>query len=212
MSGAVEATAAIPSAAWQQRLANFRIIPRIETYPVITKFAKTAIGKLLILALFALGLRFAMKDWIPISLGLAVITFVPLRRRILLTILTLVFTFAVPWVKWPRPLYTCGASCLRHRHRRDAFLARQRIASHFHRAASRFCSFERLLAAHRLRGLLSKRHSALFDRLGVHRDLRRLSLVHRRTPCSIAVLPAAMISLFSWAPTGRFGDRQPLLL
>jgi hypothetical protein len=89
-------------------LKNFRIIPRIETYPVITKLAKTAVGKALILALFALGLRFAMTEWLPLSLGLAVITFLPVRRRILLTILTLVFTFAVPWVKWPHPLYTAA--------------------------------------------------------------------------------------------------------
>lgn len=87
-------------------LSNFRIIPRIETYPLVMKFAKTALGKMVILALFALGLRFAMKDWLPLSLGLVVITFVPLQRRILLTILTLIFTFAVPWAKLPHPLYT----------------------------------------------------------------------------------------------------------
>lgn len=90
----------------QSWLMNFRIIPRIETYPAVTKFAKTAVGKLLILALFALGLRFAMKDWIPLSLGLAAITFVPVPRRILLTILTLLFTFAVPWTNWLHPLYS----------------------------------------------------------------------------------------------------------
>ena len=212
MSGAVEATTAIPSAAWQQRLANFRIIPRIETYPLITKFAKTAIGKLLILALFALGLRFAMKDWIPMSHGLAVITFVPLQRRILLTILTLVFTFAVPWVKWPHPLYTVSAPCLRHRHRRDALLARQRIASHFHRPASHFCSFERLLAAHRLCGLLSERHSTLLESSGSSQRPSAPTSGSSATPYSIAVLPVAMISLYSWAPIGRFGDRPPLRL
>jgi len=31
------------------RLVNFRIIPRIETHPVITKLAKTAVGKAVIL-------------------------------------------------------------------------------------------------------------------------------------------------------------------
>jgi hypothetical protein len=106
VSGAMEASAAIPSAGWQQRLANFRVIPRIETYPVVTKFAKTAVGKLLILALFALGLRFAAQEWLPLSIGLAAITFIPVRRRILLTVLTLLFTFAVPWTKWPHPFYT----------------------------------------------------------------------------------------------------------
>jgi hypothetical protein len=108
VSDAMEASAAIPSVTWPQRLRNFRIIPRIETYPIATKFAKTAIGKLLVLALFALGLRFAVQDWLPLSIGLAAITFVPVRRRILLTVLTLLFTFAVPWAKWPHPFYTAA--------------------------------------------------------------------------------------------------------
>ena len=112
MNGTAEATAAIPTVAWPERFAKFRIIPRIDTYPWVVKFAQTFAGKLLILALFALGLRFAVKDWLPLSLGLAAITFVPVRRRILLTVLTLVFTFAVPWAKGPHPLYTCSLIAL----------------------------------------------------------------------------------------------------
>jgi hypothetical protein len=106
VSGSMETTAAIPSVAWPQRLATFRIIPRIDTYPAVTKFAQTAIGKLLILALFTLGLRYAMADWLPLSLCLVMITFVPVRRRILLTVATLLITFGVPWAKFPHPLYT----------------------------------------------------------------------------------------------------------
>lgn len=106
MSGAVDASAAIPSVAWPQRLANFRIIPRIETYPVIVKFAQTFAGKLLILALFALGLRFATEQWFPLSLCLAMITFVPLKRRLLVTAATLIFTFVVPWNDLLHPFYT----------------------------------------------------------------------------------------------------------
>jgi len=106
VNGAAEAGAPAPPVAWPQRLSNFRIIPRIETYSAVTKFAKTVAGKIVVLALFAIGLRFAMQEWLPLSLGLAVITFVPVRRRVLLTILTLVFTFAVPWMKWPRPFYS----------------------------------------------------------------------------------------------------------
>ena len=87
-------------------LANFRIIPRIETYPVVTRFSKTWAGKIVIVALFALGLRFAMADWLPLSLCLAMVTFVPLRRRLLITIATLLMTFVLPWAKLPHPLYT----------------------------------------------------------------------------------------------------------
>lgn len=105
MSGSLEATAAIPSSAWPQRLANFRLIPRIDAYPVVVNFAQTIPGKVLLLALFALGLRFATGDWIPLSLCLAVMTFVPSRRRVLLTAATLVFTFVVPWTKFSHPAY-----------------------------------------------------------------------------------------------------------
>ncbi len=106
MNGSVEASAALPPAAWPQRIAYFRIIPRIDTYPVIVNFAQTFAGKLLMLALFALGLRFATEDWLPLGLCLAVIAFVPLRRRLLVTAATLIFTFAVPWTKFPHPVYT----------------------------------------------------------------------------------------------------------
>lgn len=87
-------------------LANFRIIPRIETYPLVTSFAQKFAGKLLILALFALGLSFAMPQWVPLSLCLAMITFVPVRRRILVTVATLIFAFVVPWNTFSHPVYT----------------------------------------------------------------------------------------------------------
>jgi hypothetical protein len=106
VSGSLEAAAAIPPVPWTQRLVNFRIIPRIETYPVILKFAQTFAGKLLLLALFALGLRFATEDWLPLSLCLALITFVPLRRRLLVTAATVIFTFVVPWKDMLHPFYT----------------------------------------------------------------------------------------------------------
>jgi hypothetical protein len=87
-------------------LANFRIIPRIETYPVVLKFAQTFAGKFLILALFGVGLHLATEDWLPLTLCLAVITFWPAQRRLLVTLATLIFTFVVPWSKFPHPLYT----------------------------------------------------------------------------------------------------------
>jgi hypothetical protein len=106
VSGSLETSVAIPSVAWPQRIANFRIIPRIDTYPVIVNFAQTFAGKLLILALFTLGLRFASQDWLPLGLCLAMITFVPLPRRLLVTAATLIFTFVVPWTTFLHPLYT----------------------------------------------------------------------------------------------------------
>jgi hypothetical protein len=106
LSGAVEASVAIPPVAWPQRLANFRLIPRVETYPAVVTFAQTFAGKLLILALFALGLRLATEEWLSLSLCLAMITFVPLRRRVLVTAATLICTFVVPWNSLLHPLYT----------------------------------------------------------------------------------------------------------
>jgi hypothetical protein len=87
-------------------LANFRIIPRIETYPAVVRLAQTVPGKIILLALFAVGLRFATPDWIPVAAALAVITFFPSWRRILVTIATLVFTFVLPWSKYLHPVYT----------------------------------------------------------------------------------------------------------
>ena len=86
--------------------ANFRIIPRIETYPSVVRFAQTIPGKLVLLAFFALGLRFSIEDWIPLSVALAVITFLPARRRILVTVATVVFTFVLPWSKYIHPVYS----------------------------------------------------------------------------------------------------------
>jgi hypothetical protein len=96
----------MPPVAWPQRLANFRIIPRIETYPVLVAFAQTVAGKLVLLAVFSLGLRFATDDWIPLSISLAVISFFPVQRRIVVTAATLVFTFALPWSRYAHPVYT----------------------------------------------------------------------------------------------------------
>lgn len=106
MNGAAEATAAIPAVAWPERFAKFRIIPRIDSYPWVVKFAQTFAGKLLLLALFALGLRFATPDWLALSLCLAAITFIPLKRRLLVTAAMFIFTFVVPWTTLLHPVYT----------------------------------------------------------------------------------------------------------
>ena len=87
-------------------LANFRLIPRIDTYPAVISFAQTFAGKLIFLFLFGAGLALLIQDWLPLSFCLAIIAVVPARRRLLVTASTLVFTFVVPWKTYPFPMYT----------------------------------------------------------------------------------------------------------
>src|SRR6202041_1603215 len=68
---------------------DFRLIPRIETYPKVVSFSQTSIGKSVILALFGLGLRL----FIPISISVLVFasifgltTFLPEYRRFILAV------------------------------------------------------------------------------------------------------------------------------
>jgi hypothetical protein len=86
------------------KLASFRLIPRIETYPKVVSFAQTPIGKLVLLALFGLGLSACIGDWLPLTVCLLVVTFIPTKRRLLVTIFTLAFTFLIPWIHGPVPL------------------------------------------------------------------------------------------------------------
>ncbi len=88
------------------RLANFRLIPRIDTYPRVIAFAQTDVGKIVLLALFGLGLAYSGASWWPLTIWLTLTTFLPDRRRILLTAATLAFAFVVPLNTFSRPLYT----------------------------------------------------------------------------------------------------------
>lgn len=103
MSANLTATAEPGLATWEDKLASFRLIPRVETYPKIVSFAQTPIGKLVMLAMFGVGLWASIGDWLPLTLGLLVITFIPTRRRLLVTVFTLAFTFLVPWIHGPIP-------------------------------------------------------------------------------------------------------------
>ncbi|HYB60755.1 MAG TPA: hypothetical protein VEH50_04680 [Methylomirabilota bacterium] len=87
------------------RLANFRLIPRIDTYPRAIEFAKTPAGKLVLLALFGLGLAYSKAAWWPLIPWLLLITLLPNRRRMLVTAATLTFTFMVPLYGLPESLY-----------------------------------------------------------------------------------------------------------
>lgn len=70
-------------------LAEFRLIPRIETYPAVVSFAQTLPGKVVLLAACGLGLRFFLPDLISVltlMLPLALITFMPEYRRFVLAV------------------------------------------------------------------------------------------------------------------------------
>ena len=96
------ADALVPASVW--KLASFRLIPRIETYPKVVSFAQTPVGKLVLLGLFGLGLWVSNEDWTPLMVCLTVVTFLPLKRRLLVTACTLAFTFLVPRIHGPVPL------------------------------------------------------------------------------------------------------------
>jgi hypothetical protein len=93
-------------------LANFRLIPRIETYPAVVSFAQTLLGKLMLLILFALGLAYNHESWGPLVFFLTLITFLPSQRRILLTASTLAFTFLVTWKTYKNWPYVATLLCL----------------------------------------------------------------------------------------------------
>lgn len=86
-------------------LGNFRLIPRIDTYPRIVAFAQTDVGKIVLLILFGLGLAYSKQAWLALTLWLTLITFLPDRRRMLVTAATLAFTFVTPLRSFAHPLY-----------------------------------------------------------------------------------------------------------
>jgi hypothetical protein len=106
LSAAVPLTPAAPLSNGANRLANFRIIPRIETYPKVVTLAQTVPGKLVLLALFGLCLSYYGGAWLPIAACLALITFFPTHRRFLVTFATLFLAFLVPFKASPHPLYS----------------------------------------------------------------------------------------------------------
>jgi hypothetical protein len=55
--------------------------------------------------LFGAGLSYLVRDWLILTLCLALITFLPARRRLLVTGSTLIFVLVVPWKTQQDPLY-----------------------------------------------------------------------------------------------------------
>ena len=83
-----------PAGLLSGRLANFRLIPRLETYPKVVAFAQTAPGKVAILAAFALGQCYFLSDLfsaLPLTLIFSLITFMPEYRRFILAIAPIIF-------------------------------------------------------------------------------------------------------------------------
>ncbi len=76
-------------------LADFRLIPRIETYPRVVSFAQTPLGKAALLAVFGLGMRVFLGDFQSVLIlmaPLAAVTFLPEYRRFVLAITPIAFT------------------------------------------------------------------------------------------------------------------------
>ena len=70
-------------------LAEFRLIPRIETFPAVVSFAQTPLGKSVLLAAFGLGMRYFLPNLasvLTLMLPLAFITFLPEYRRFVLAL------------------------------------------------------------------------------------------------------------------------------
>ncbi len=93
------------------RFTDFRLMPRIETYPAVVSFAQTLPGKLVLLTVFAFGLAYNRQSWGPLVFFLTLITFLPEQRRILLTACTLAFTFLVTWNAYKNSLYVGTLLC-----------------------------------------------------------------------------------------------------
>lgn len=80
------------------RLAPFRLIPPLDTYPRVVALAQKAPGKILLLATFAVGLSFRTNNWPQVTAFITAMTFLPRFRPVLLTLATFV-SFAL--TDWP---------------------------------------------------------------------------------------------------------------
>src|SRR5947199_1954428 len=83
---------------------DFRLIPRVETYPRVVEVAQTVTGKAVLLSLFGLALYYATSlhylrnpRWKAQICALVIITALPKYRRLLLTACTLLWAFGIWW-------------------------------------------------------------------------------------------------------------------
>jgi hypothetical protein len=75
---------------WCKSHRDFRLIPRIETYPRVVAFAQTALGKLVLLGMFGTGYWFltsyALQTLSLIMGTFTLTTFLPKHRRLILSL------------------------------------------------------------------------------------------------------------------------------
>lgn len=79
------------------RFAGFTIIPPIDTYPAIVDLAQKMSGKVLMLLVFSFGLSLHTGNWLYPSSALAVMTFLPQFRALLLVVATFVGLMLSGW-------------------------------------------------------------------------------------------------------------------
>jgi len=105
LTGSTPAPAAKSSpqgSALLRRVAGFRLIPAIDTYPRWVAFAQTTLGKVLLLTFFAAGLRLRLDPMtcLVITATVGAATFLPDHRRWFVTGGTLVWAVMGSWFDW----------------------------------------------------------------------------------------------------------------
>ncbi len=84
------------------RLSRFRLIPRFENHAGFVRFCSTPLGKLFLLALFAVMLFFNQQSyWIYTAPILAAASFFPRQRRPIAIIGTIYWIFTNARLNWP---------------------------------------------------------------------------------------------------------------
>ena len=89
------------------RLTAFRLIPPLDTYLQLVNFSQKIPGKILLLVVFSAGLSCHTESWMQISVFLALMTFLPQFRPVLLTLATFSALYLAGWpnadIPWAVP-------------------------------------------------------------------------------------------------------------
>ena len=80
--------------------ASFRLIPALNTYPKVVALAQTIPGKVVVLGVYAFGLSLHSGNWLPISIMLTVLTFLPRYRAPLLVCATFIALYLGGWLNF----------------------------------------------------------------------------------------------------------------
>jgi hypothetical protein len=87
----MSATAVAIHGSARDQWTNVRLIPAIETYPGVVRFAQTTLGKATLWALFVVGLQDFLRaplEWAPIAAGLLATTLLPAWRWTIVAVCT----------------------------------------------------------------------------------------------------------------------------